>query len=216
MTKLVTNIKDLNDQQIKQFELFKDNLLDWNQRMNLTAITDESDIWQKHFVDSLTLLPLLPNGPIKMLDVGSGAGFPGLPIKIMRPDISMTLLDARQKRISFLEDTINRLALQDTRCIHARAEDLKRDKSHSHAYDIVVARAVARLDKLVKWCLPFVKQGGVFLAMKGPNVEEEINESKENIRKLDGEVLKVEYMEIAPGMVHSVIVVCYNGCGSQN
>lgn len=220
---LIKNPDDfgLTDDQLGMFELFKENLLDWNQRMNLTAITDDDSIWQKHFADSLTLLPFLPplpdspssfvNSPIRMIDVGSGAGFPGLPIKIVRPDISMVLLDSLRKRLVFLEDTIAKLRITDIKCIHARAEDLSKKPEHRHGYDIVTARAVARLDKLVKWCFPFVKPGGRFLAMKGPNVNDEVDEALPVIKRLRGEVVDIKYMEIMQGMVHSVVVVCYNG-----
>jgi len=202
-----------NPSMMAEFDIYKNNLLDWNNRINLTAITDDEGIRYKHFEDSLSLLPFLPNTPFSMIDVGTGAGFPGIPIKIVRPDAKVTLLDSLRKRIYFLEDTIKKLELTDINCIHARAEDLQKDINHANSYDIVTARAVARLDKLCKWCLPFVKPGGLFLAMKGPTVEEEINESKEIIRKLKGEVEGVEYVEIMPGVVHSVVVVCYNGEG---
>jgi len=200
----------ISREQLEQFELYKENLLDWNQRINLTAITDYTGIWQKHFADCLCLLPLLPKGRIRLIDVGSGAGFPGIPIKIMRPDIEVTLLDSLRKRVNFLEDTICRLSLDGISCIHARAEDLAKQPEHGHSYDICTARAVARLDKLCKWCLPFLKpNAGLFLAMKGPNVEDEIEETKSAIAKLDGKIADIMYREIVVGMVHSV-VICYN------
>ena len=201
--------------QLGKFEQFKDNLLDWNKRMNLTAITDDGGIWQKHFADSLTLLPLLPllssspDKPLRMIDIGCGAGFPGIPIKIMRPDIRMTMLDSLRKRIFFLEDTISLLALEGVECVHSRAEDFIKADGRRGSYDICTARAVAKLDRLVKWCLPFVKPGGLFLAMKGPNVDDEVQEAMPMIRKLGGAVKGIEFMEIMPGMVHSVVVVCY-------
>jgi len=197
---------EISGKQLEQFELYKENLLDWNQRINLTAIIDYTGIWQKHFADSLSLLPLLPQG-IRLIDVGSGAGFPGIPIKIMRPDIDVTLLDSLRKRINFLEDTLHRLELAEVKCIHARAEELSRQSEHSHSYDICTARAVARLDKLCKWCLPFIKPDtGLFLAMKGPNVKEEVDEAKAKIAKLRGKIVDIKYMEIVEGMVHSVVL----------
>ena len=230
---------DITERQLDQFVQFKENLLDWNKRINLTAITADNDIWQKHFADSLTLLPFLKgnasdtngsvtnasdanasdaNGSdtnssdtnISVIDIGTGAGFPGLPIKIMRPDINITLLDSLRKRINFLEDTINRLGF-DIRCIHSRAEDLSKNAEHRGRYQIATARAVAKLDKLCKWSLPFLEPGGIFLAMKGPKVEDEVKEAEPVIRKLGGEVREIVLMEIVPGMVHSVVVVCYNG-----
>ena len=197
--------------QKKQFEIYKENLLDWNTRINLTAITDNEGIWHKHFADSLTLLPLLPDLPFRMIDIGCGAGFPGLPVKIMRPDISLTLLDSTRKKICFLEDTVLRLGLEDVRCIHARAEDLIKEEKHRGGYRVCSARAVARLKLLCKWCLPFLAPGGLFLAMKGPSVEDEIKEAMPVIRKMNSEVLDIKFMEIMQGMVHTVVVLCYNG-----
>ncbi|MCL2421937.1 MAG: 16S rRNA (guanine(527)-N(7))-methyltransferase RsmG [Defluviitaleaceae bacterium] len=210
---------NITDAQLAQFETFKANLLDWNQRMNLTAITDDEGIWQKHFADSLTLLPFLPAPlltkspelpaaqPLRLIDIGSGAGFPGLPIKIMRPDMAMTMLDSLRKRVYFLEDTIGQLGLADITCIHSRAEDLAKHKDHSRQYDICTARAVARLDKLCKWCLPFAKPNGIFLAMKGPDVSEEMEAAMPTIRQFGAKVADVRRVEIVPGLVHSVVVI---------
>jgi len=207
----------INEVQLEQFKLFKDNLLEWNTRMNLTAITDDMGIWQKHFADSLTLLPFLPKArpqkPIRLIDVGCGAGFPGLPIKIMRPDIHMTMLDSLRKRVHFLKDTVSLLALENIECVHARAEDFAEAES---GYDICTARAVARLDKLCKWCLPFVRpagggDGGFFLAMKGPRTEDELSEALSTIHKMRAKVVSTNLIEISPGLIHSVIVICYTG-----
>lgn len=199
----------LTDFQKEQFDKYKENLLDWNQKINLTTITDDKEIWHKHFADSLTLLPWLPKNPAKIIDVGSGAGFPGIPIKIMRPDISVTLLDSLRKRIFFLEDTVGILGLKDVECIHSRAEDLAKLEKYRNGYDICTARAVARLDKLCTWCLPFVKPGGLFLAMKGPNVHDEVKESLPVIEKLGGKIQEIQFIEIMPQLVHSVVVICY-------
>ena len=205
----------LTQAQLTQFNIFKENLLDWNNRMNLTAITDEEGIWYKHFADSLTILPFLPadpiENPIRMIDVGTGAGFPGLPVKIMRPALALTMLDSLRKRIFFLEDTIVRLGLSDVECIHARAEDLSKHNNHRAGYDIVTARAVAKLDKLCKWCLPFLKPGGLFLAMKGPHIKDEVKATESEIHKLGGKVADIQYVEIMPGLVHSIVIICYNG-----
>ena len=196
---------NISDKQLNDFEIYKKNLLDWNQRMNLTAITDDEGVWQKHFADSLTLLPFLPEMDIKLIDVGSGAGFPGLPLKIMRSDISVTLLDSLRKRIFFLEDTVKMLQMDDVNCIHARAEDYQ--KVAGNSYDVCVSRAVARLDKLSAWCLPFVKPGGVFLAMKGPNVDDEVEAALPRIEKLGGAVADIKHVGIVDGMMHSVVMI---------
>jgi len=200
----------ISDEQLSQLVTFRNQLLDWNKRMNLTAITDDEGIWQKHFADSLTLLPFLPpakEGGFRMIDVGSGAGFPGLPLKIMRKDIEITLLDSLRKRINFLENTVSELNLNKTNCIHARAEDFNKIKDSRGGYAVCTARAVARLDKLCKWCLPFLAPGGRFLAMKGPNVMDEVNAAREIIRNIGGEVVEVKQVEIVPGLVHSVVEI---------
>jgi len=210
---------ELSAGQLAQFEVFKENLLDWNTRMNLTAITDDTGIWQKHFADSLTLLPFLPVGEFSMIDVGSGAGFPGIPIKIMRPDVDLTLLDSTRKRVTFLEDSVRRLGLESVDCVHARAEEYR------GSFDVCTTRAVARLDKLIKWCMHLLKPGGVFLAMKGSQVEAELEEAMPVIKKLGGELVEVRKVEVVPGLVarsahcsamqpgllHSVVVICYTG-----
>ena len=203
---------NITEYQLGQFARFKENLLDWNKRINLTAITDDKGVWQKHFADSLTLLPYLPcssDGEMRLIDVGCGAGFPGLPIKIMRSDIYVTMLDSLRKRIFFLEDTVAQLGLEGIECIHDRAEDFSKKEGIRGSYDICTARAVARMDKLCEWCMPFVKSGGLFLAMKGSNTANEISEAMPTIEKLGGKVLDTKFMEIVPGLVHSVVVVCY-------
>jgi len=191
----------------RQFESFKNNLLLWNKRMNLTAIVDDADIQIKHFNDSLTLVSLLPAGNIRMIDVGAGAGFPSIPLKIMRPDIRLTLLDSLRKRIDFLTDTVSLLGLENTVCIHARAEDLQKQSEHKNSYDICVARAVAKLDKLCAWCIPFLKPDGRFIAMKGPNVHAELEEAQNTIERLGAVVADIHYFELAEGLVHSAIVI---------
>ena len=204
----------INEKQLGQMVAVSNHLLDWNQRMNLTAITDYEGIWQKHFADSLTLLPFLPpsqDGKFCMIDVGTGAGFPGIPLKIMRPDIEMILLDSLRKRVNFLESVVKLLELSDIKCIHSRAEDFNMIKDGRSKYAICTARAVARLDKLCKWCMPFLAPGGHFLAMKGRDVMDEVNDARGVIRKMGGEVVEVREVEIVPGLVHSVVVVCYTG-----
>jgi 16S rRNA (guanine527-N7)-methyltransferase len=201
----------ISAEQRRQFELFMENLLCWNERINLTAITDENEILTKHFADSLTLLPWLTQTGARLLDVGAGAGFPGIPIKIIRPDIRMTLLDATNKRVNFLNDTVSLLGLDGVECLHARAEELSRDKTYRASYDVCAARAVARLDKLAKYCLPFVKPSGLFLAMKGPDVSAELNDALPALRKYRGEHIETRLIEIVPGLSHSVVAVRKTG-----
>ena len=175
--------------------------------MNLTAITNSDDFAIKHFIDSLTLLPWVDKLPktANCIDIGTGAGFPGIPLKVARPALTLTLLDSLQKRIHFLRGAAEELGLQGVECIHARAEDLAKQKGAT--YDLATARAVARLDKLAGYALPLVKPGGIFLAMKGPDVSDEIKEAKPALRKLGGEVESIETAEISQAMGRSIVVI---------
>ena len=161
-------------------------LLEWNEKMNLTAITDPADIAVKHFADSAALFKYVNLPPAaKVIDVGTGAGFPGLVLKILRPDIRLTLLDSLQKRLTFLDAVCTELGL-DAELIHARAEEGGRDSDYREKYDLAAARAVARLPLLLEYCLPFVKPGGVFCALKGPDGETELTEAKRALQALGG------------------------------
>jgi 16S rRNA (guanine527-N7)-methyltransferase len=185
---------------------FQQRLLTVKQHTNLTAITDGEAIAVKHFIDSLSLLPWLAEGA-RVLDVGAGAGFPGLAVKIARPDLNMTLLDSLRKRVFFLQDTIDALGLTGARCLHANAKELVRRAEHAHGYDIVTARAVARLDRLVPYTLPFVKKGGLLLAMKGPNVSDELLQAQPHLKKHGGRVAEVRAVDISEDITHTVVVI---------
>jgi len=197
--------QSLTESQLTQLSSYQQLVL--SAPINLTAITNPEDFAIKHFIDSLTLLPWVDSlsESASIIDVGTGAGFPGIPLKIARPGVEITLLDSLQKRILFLREAVVELGLQDVECIHARAEDLARQKGAS--YDMAIARAVARLDKLAGYALPLVKPGGIFLAMKGPDVVEEIGEAKLALHKLGGEVERVEKVEISQAMGRSIVVV---------
>ena len=160
-------------------------LTEWNQRMNLTAITDPEGIVLKHFVDSLAAAPLLPEGPFSLIDVGTGAGFPGVPLAILRGDMTLTLLDSLNKRLMFLEDLCRAVGVSATR-IHARAEEGGQNPDLRERFDVATARAVAGMPELTELCLPFVKVGGRFLALKGPDGEREQTEAAAAVRVLGG------------------------------
>lgn len=177
----------LTDRQREQFSRYMELLLRWNERVNLTAITAPRDVYVKHFYDSLT--PVLVHdftGDERLIDVGTGAGFPGIPLKIAFPRLRLTLLDALKKRIAFLEAVVHELALDDVQLIHGRAEDWGRDARHREQYDMAISRAVARLNVLSEYCLPFVRPGGVFVAMKGSDVADEVQEAQRAVRRLGG------------------------------
>ena len=162
-------------------------LLEWNEKINLTAITEKDDIILKHFVDSLTILKYVDESD-KIIDIGTGAGFPGIPIKIMNEETNITLLDSLNKRINFLNIVINELKLDNIVAIHGRAEELARNKAHREKYDVAVSRAVANLSTLTEYMLPFIKVGGKCICMKGANVKEEIDKAKNAIKKLGGQI----------------------------
>ena len=162
-------------------------LLEWNEKINLTAIKNPDEIVVKHFIDSLSLLKIIhPKENECLIDVGTGAGFPGMVIKILRPDLNVTLLDGHAKRFIFLEDLQSKIGIK-TENLHMRAELAAKDKKYREAFDYATARAVARLNTLSEYCLPFVKKGGKFIAMKGPGAEEELFDAKKAISILGGE-----------------------------
>lgn len=154
-----------------KFYTYMELLKEWNTRINLTAITEDEEIKLKHFQDSLSILPYIEGGTL--VDVGTGAGFPGLPIAIERPDVFVTLVDSLEKRVKFLQCVVETLGLPNVKCVHARAEDFGRDPEYREQFDYAAARAVASMPVLLEYCLPLLKNGGRFLAMKGANASEE-------------------------------------------
>lgn len=181
---------NVNDEVLNKFWVYMTNLLERNEKINLTAITDEDDMILKHFIDSLTILEYIPEKS-NVIDVGTGAGFPGIPLKIVREDINMTLMDSLNKRITFLNEIINKLGLKKINAIHSRAEELAKIPEHREKYDIAVSRAVANLSTLSEYMIPFVKVGGKCICMKGSNIEEELKTAKNAIKELGGEIEKV-------------------------
>ncbi|KWX81298.1 16S rRNA methyltransferase [Paenibacillus riograndensis] len=179
--------------QLDQFELYFSELVSWNEKMNLTGITERGQVYMKHFYDSLSLAFFMNMGEVNTLaDIGSGAGFPGIPLKICFPHLKLTIVDSLSKRISFLQHVCDTLQLQNVQLIHGRAEDVARQFIHRDAYDLVTARAVARLALLNEFCLPFTRKDGVFAAMKGNDPSEELTEAKRSFKELRAELQKVE------------------------
>ncbi|MBO8172170.1 MAG: 16S rRNA (guanine(527)-N(7))-methyltransferase RsmG [Bacillaceae bacterium] len=182
----------LTETQLKQFDTYYRLLIQWNQKMNLTAITDQNEVYEKHFFDSLTPAQFVDFQQIEtVIDVGSGAGFPGIPLKICFPHLHISFLDSLKKRLQFLETVTDQLGLEDVHFIHGRAEDMGQNPRHREQYDVSVARAVAKLSVLSEYCLPFVKVGGSFLAMKGAQVTVELSEAKNAIQLLGGKTKQV-------------------------
>ena len=196
----------LDEAALRRYRLYYETLSEKNRVMNLTAIEGEEDTARLHFLDCAALLTLCDFSGARVIDVGSGAGFPGLALKIARPEMDLTLLDSLDKRVKFLRETDGLLGFEDLRCVHARAEEAPADFRQS--FDFALSRAVARLNLLCELCLPFVKVGGRFVAMKGPGAAEELAEAKKAIRTLGGETERVEEYTI-PGteVTHTAVII---------
>ncbi|MEO3945737.1 16S rRNA (guanine(527)-N(7))-methyltransferase RsmG [Gorillibacterium sp. CAU 1737] len=187
----------LSDRQLEQFELYYRELVEWNEKMNLTGITEREAVYIKHFYDSLSLAFFQDMSQVESLaDIGSGAGFPGIPLKIAFPHLKLTIVDSLNKRIGFLRHLGETLGLADIQLVHGRAEDIARTPEHRDHYDAVTARAVARLAVLNELCLPFVKVNGWFTAMKGAAGEEEVKESTRSIRELGAELAHLHAFQL--------------------
>jgi len=192
----------LSDTQYEQFDKYYELLVEWNSFMNLTGITEYEEVLLKHFVDSI-VLPIeqighnkRDNSPISLIDVGTGAGFPGLPLKIAHPELNVTLLDSLNKRIKFLNQVIDDLSLESIQAVHSRAEDGGRNKELREAFDISVSRAVANLSTLVEYNMPFVKVGGYFIAYKSGEIDEELKNASNAIKLVGGQIEKVDKFKL--------------------
>lgn len=203
---------ELTDIQIKQFIKYMEMLITWNKNINLTAITNKEDIIKKHFLDCLSVANMETfkrNG--SLIDIGTGAGFPGLPLKIVFPQLKITLVDSLKKRIGFLNAVIKELELNHVECVHSRAEDLGKNILYREKYDICVSRAVAHLAILSEYCLPFIKVGGKFYSFKGQNLKQEKQESKKAIHILGGKIELIQDISIPyTDIIHSIVQIGKN------
>ncbi|WP_072152384.1 16S rRNA (guanine(527)-N(7))-methyltransferase RsmG [Weissella viridescens] len=202
---------DLDDHQIEQFNKYYERLVAVNEHMNLTAITDQDEVYLKHFYDSLTLAfayPKLQDQPLNMIDVGAGAGFPSLPLKIVFPQLKITIIDSLNKRIIFLSELVQELGLEDVTVVHARAEEFGgKNSPEREMYDVATARALARLNVLGELTLPFVKEHGVLLAMKGSQAQDEVEQAKQAINTLGGKIQSEIDVTLPNGDPRTVIVI---------
>lgn len=195
---------------------FKDTMLDWNKKINLTAITNDEEVIIKHFLDSATCLSTgyIKEG-MKLIDVGTGAGFPGIPVYILKDGLKLTLLDSLKKRVTYLNEAVRVLELKDVTAVCARAEEAGNSKTHRESYDIVMSRAVASMNVLCEYCIPFVKVGGYFLCQKGPDIRKELEEANTAIKALSGKVKEIkEYRLPYSDIKHNIIIIEKSGVTS--
>ena len=200
---------EFNEDMYNKFIKYMRLVQEWNQKINLTAITEDEDFIKKHFIDCIKAFksPELKNAKT-VIDVGTGAGFPGMPIAILREDIEVTLLDSLNKRINFLDLVVRELGLKNVTTIHSRAEDGARNKNLRESFDIATSRAVANMAVLSEFCLPYVKISGYFVALKGPAIEEELENSKKALSVLGGKLLRVDETIIEDtDLNHNIVVV---------
>ncbi len=206
----------LSEKQLEQFLRYYELLVEWNERMNLTAITEYRDVLKKHFVDSLSLtkaydmhpaLAKTEDHPLSLIDIGTGAGFPGLALKIAFPGLAVTLLDSLNKRVQFLDAVIGELGLEGVNTVHGRAEDYAKPEQLRERFDLCVSRAVARLSTLSEYCLPFVKQGGVFVAYKSEKASEEVAAAEKAFSLLGGQLERRVEFELPNSDIHRDFVL---------
>lgn len=209
-TKMQTYLEELSimftEEQYKKFYIYMNLLLEWNEKINLTAITDKEEIILKHFIDSLTISKYIEKNS-KLIDVGTGAGFPGIPIKIYRDDVEITLLDSLNKRVNFLNTVIKELNLEKIVAVHGRAEEIGKNKNYREKFDVSTSRAVANLSTLSEYLIPFVKEGGIIISMKGDSIDEEQEEAKRAIKVLGAKLKKVEKFKLPNSDIKRSIVI---------
>lgn len=197
----------LSEQQVEEFYTFMKTLLEWNEKINLTAIKEPKEIIQKHFIDSLTISKYI-NEKSKIIDVGTGGGFPGIPIKIKSKSIEVTLLDSLNKRLVYLNELISKLKLDNIKTIHYRAEEAGQNKEYREKFDIATSRAVAPLNILVEYLMPFIKVNGICICMKGSNIQEELENSKNAIQTLGGKIERIEEIILPESdIVRNIVVI---------
>ncbi len=198
----------LDQEQINQFDEYYEILVEWNKVMNLTGITEYQEVVEKHFLDSLSIVKVMDMDQVeRVIDVGTGAGFPGIPLKIAFPKLDIVLLDSLNKRIRFLDHVIEELGLEGIRTIHGRAEDFARDGKYRERFDLCVSRAVANLSSLSEYCLPYVKVGGRFVSYKSGDIEEEVNDASKAIALLGGKKERIEKFQLPDTDIQRSFVV---------
>lgn len=196
----------LGEKQINQFYIYMNLLLEWNKKINLTAITKPEEIILKHFIDSMTIVNDIEKNA-SLIDVGTGAGFPGIPLKIIREDIEVTLLDSLNKRIVFLQEVIKQLSLMRIEAVHSRVEEFGKNKKYRESFDYATSRAVANLSTLSEYLIPLVKLEGCCISMKGSEIEEEVQQSKKAILLLGGKIEKIKKFQLPKSDIDRNVII---------
>lgn len=205
---LLTLGYEISEKQEENLAIYSDLLVEWNKKMNLTAVTEPAEISVKHFLDSIApVIVIPPEKDKKVIDVGTGAGFPGMPIKIIREDLHFTFMDSLNKRINFLKEVSENINIDNAEFVHSRAEDAGKDKKYREKYDYAVSRAVAPLKILSEYCIPFLKKGGIFMAFKSFDIDDEISYSKSMIGNLGGQIKDIKEIKIPYSDIIRKIVI---------
>ena len=213
MNKLVNALEQLNipfdEEIIEKYRLYMEGIISWNEKVNLTSITDKDEFIVKHYIDSVMCVPCKEfQNAEKIIDVGTGGGFPGIPLALAAPDKEFVLMDSLNKRIKIINQLCEEIGITNVTAVHARAEELAKNKQHRQKYDLCVSRAVANLSTLSEYCLPFIKQGGWFLSYKGPDTDKELSDAKKAIKILGGQIDREELASLeSSGLEHKIIYI---------